>query len=282
MKRALAPRGSPAVRRRSAAAAPPRPGRSSRAARSAASGSARPPRRCAPRSGSATASAAAARTTTWYFTYSPSRAMGLAVELDTQARLGGLHAVAAARLERAEGPQLGAVEAQVTTLAGPLVVLTCSGYEALVADTPHARTVYYVARREALGLRAAARPSGPVPVIELARRAGGGRSGSTASRTARRCFTSRTLDGLVGASVHVKAECFQRGGAFKFRGAYNKIASLARGSARARCARVLVGQPRAGRRDRRAPARHDRDDPHAGGRAGSESSTRRAATAPRS
>ena len=40
-------------------------------------------------------------------------------------------------------------------------------------------------------------------------------------------FTSRTLDGLVGGSVHVKAECLQRGGAFKFRGAYNKIASLA-------------------------------------------------------
>ncbi|HZC30962.1 MAG TPA: pyridoxal-phosphate dependent enzyme [Gaiellaceae bacterium] len=38
--------------------------------------------------------------------------------------------------------------------------------------------------------------------------------------------TSRTLDGLVGASVHLKAESFQRGGAFKFRGAYNKIASL--------------------------------------------------------
>jgi threo-3-hydroxy-L-aspartate ammonia-lyase len=39
-------------------------------------------------------------------------------------------------------------------------------------------------------------------------------------------LTSRTLDGAVGASVHVKAECFQRGGAFKFRGAYNKISSL--------------------------------------------------------
>ncbi len=38
--------------------------------------------------------------------------------------------------------------------------------------------------------------------------------------------TSRTLDGVVGASVHVKAECFQRGGAFKFRGAFNKISSL--------------------------------------------------------
>lgn len=39
-------------------------------------------------------------------------------------------------------------------------------------------------------------------------------------------LTSRTLDGQVDAAVHVKAECFQRGGAFKFRGAYNKIASL--------------------------------------------------------
>src|SRR3954471_335381 len=39
-------------------------------------------------------------------------------------------------------------------------------------------------------------------------------------------LTSRTLDGVAGASVHLKAENFQRGGAFKFRGAYNKIASL--------------------------------------------------------
>jgi threonine dehydratase len=39
-------------------------------------------------------------------------------------------------------------------------------------------------------------------------------------------FTSRTLDERVGARVHIKAECFQRGGAFKFRGAYNKISSL--------------------------------------------------------
>ena len=38
--------------------------------------------------------------------------------------------------------------------------------------------------------------------------------------------TSRTLDGVVGAHVSLKAEGFQRGGAFKFRGAYNTIASL--------------------------------------------------------
>jgi threo-3-hydroxy-L-aspartate ammonia-lyase len=45
-------------------------------------------------------------------------------------------------------------------------------------------------------------------------------------------LTSRTLDELAGARVHVKAECFQRGGAFKFRGAYNKISSLDEGALR--------------------------------------------------
>ena len=38
--------------------------------------------------------------------------------------------------------------------------------------------------------------------------------------------TSRTLDERAGASVFLKAECLQRGGAFKFRGAYTKISSL--------------------------------------------------------
>ena len=54
--------------------------------------------------------------------------------------------------------------------------------------------------------------------------AAAGRLAGVAHRTP--VFTSRTLDGLAGASVHLKAESFQRGGAFKFRGAYNKIASL--------------------------------------------------------
>ena len=39
-------------------------------------------------------------------------------------------------------------------------------------------------------------------------------------------LTSRTLDQRVGASVRLKAECFQRTGSFKFRGAYNAVASL--------------------------------------------------------
>ncbi|MDP8970583.1 MAG: pyridoxal-phosphate dependent enzyme [Actinomycetota bacterium] len=40
-------------------------------------------------------------------------------------------------------------------------------------------------------------------------------------------LTSRTLDARTGARVFLKAEGFQRGGAFKFRGAYNKIVALA-------------------------------------------------------
>ncbi|MDQ4028770.1 MAG: pyridoxal-phosphate dependent enzyme [Actinomycetota bacterium] len=47
----------------------------------------------------------------------------------------------------------------------------------------------------------------------------------TAHRTP--VFTSRTLDARTGARVFLKAENLQRGGAFKFRGAYNKISSLA-------------------------------------------------------
>lgn len=37
---------------------------------------------------------------------------------------------------------------------------------------------------------------------------------------------SDALDERLGASVFLKAECLQRGGAFKLRGAYNKLASL--------------------------------------------------------
>jgi threonine dehydratase len=39
-------------------------------------------------------------------------------------------------------------------------------------------------------------------------------------------LTSRTLDEEVGAHVYLKAEGLQRAGAFKFRGAYNAVASL--------------------------------------------------------
>ena len=39
-------------------------------------------------------------------------------------------------------------------------------------------------------------------------------------------LTSRTLDERVGGLVRLKAECFQRTGSFKFRGAFNAVAAL--------------------------------------------------------
>src|SRR5919197_3976827 len=51
-----------------------------------------------------------------------------------------------------------------------------------------------------------------------------GRLSGVAHRTP--VLTSGTLDRVTGASVNLKAESFQRGGAFKFRGAYNRISSL--------------------------------------------------------
>lgn len=41
-------------------------------------------------------------------------------------------------------------------------------------------------------------------------------------------LTSRSLEERLGAQVFLKAESMQRGGAFKFRGAYNTVASLTR------------------------------------------------------
>src|SRR3979411_2661707 len=38
--------------------------------------------------------------------------------------------------------------------------------------------------------------------------------------------TSRTVDALVGGHVFFKCENLQRGGAFKFRGAYNRLVAL--------------------------------------------------------
>jgi threonine dehydratase len=55
-------------------------------------------------------------------------------------------------------------------------------------------------------------------------RAASGRLSGVAQRTP--VLSSRTLDARTGASVLLKAEVFQRTGSFKFRGAYNKIATL--------------------------------------------------------
>jgi threonine dehydratase len=65
--------------------------------------------------------------------------------------------------------------------------------------------------------------AGPLITIDDVRAAARRISG-VAHRTP--VLTSRTLDQRTGATVLLKAENFQRAGAFKFRGAYNKISTL--------------------------------------------------------
>jgi threo-3-hydroxy-L-aspartate ammonia-lyase len=60
---------------------------------------------------------------------------------------------------------------------------------------------------------------GPEDVLAAATRLA-----AVASRTP--VFTSRTLDARVGARVFLKCECYQRTGAFKFRGAYHALLRL--------------------------------------------------------
>ncbi len=81
-------------------------------------------------------------------------------------------------------------------------------------------------------------------------RAAAGRIAGAVHRTP--VLTSRTLDEATGARVFVKAENQQRGGAFKLRGATNRIEGRSDAGARPRRLRGVVGEPRAGRGHRRA------------------------------
>jgi hypothetical protein len=84
------------------------------------------------------------RRTTRYYNAKPFDQHGLGVEF-TRGRVTAVYTIfqPAGWL----GPHnltLGETEGQVTTAAGPLVVLNCTGYDAWVADGKRARTVYYL------------------------------------------------------------------------------------------------------------------------------------------
>jgi threo-3-hydroxy-L-aspartate ammonia-lyase len=66
--------------------------------------------------------------------------------------------------------------------------------------------------------------AGQLPINADDVEAAAGRLFGVANRTP--VVTSRELNERVGAEVFLKAEQFQRGGAFKFRGAYNAVSSL--------------------------------------------------------
>jgi hypothetical protein len=90
-------------------------------------------------------------TTTWYFTYRPFDRHGLAVEL-TRGSVSGVYTVwRPSGWETRGGLRLGSLDGELTIAAGPLVTVSCPSYDARVADTAKARTVYYVFRDRVWG-----------------------------------------------------------------------------------------------------------------------------------
>ena len=82
--------------------------------------------------------------TTWYYNLQPFDAHGLGVEF-TRGRVSAVYTIM--QPPGWIGPRnlvLGAAEGEVTTAVGALVVVTCPGYSAWVADTKSARTAYYL------------------------------------------------------------------------------------------------------------------------------------------
>jgi hypothetical protein len=81
---------------------------------------------------------------TWYFTYRPFEKQGLAVEF-TRGRVSGLYT-----LWRPKGWHarhrlgFGSTPLAVHALVGRTQTVVCRGYDALVQDAAHARTVYYL------------------------------------------------------------------------------------------------------------------------------------------
>ena len=100
-------------------------------------------------------------TSTWYFNYKSFNQRGLAVEF-TRGEVSAVYTLWQPGGWRvAKGPELGALEAQLTASTGPLVNVVCPGYDARVADRPQARSVYYVVKGSLWGfglLRAHANP----------------------------------------------------------------------------------------------------------------------------
>ena len=81
---------------------------------------------------------------TWYFTYKPFDAHGLAVEFE-HGRVVGVYTLwKPAGWRATNGLRLGATPLQVHRRAGPLRTITCNGYDALVADRRGSRTAYYL------------------------------------------------------------------------------------------------------------------------------------------
>jgi hypothetical protein len=83
---------------------------------------------------------------TWYFTYRPFDKQGLAVEF-TRGRVSGLYTLwKPAGWHSLHKLGFGSSALAVHNLTHASRTVTCTGYEALVRDSPHARTAYYLAK----------------------------------------------------------------------------------------------------------------------------------------
>jgi hypothetical protein len=81
---------------------------------------------------------------TWYFTYRPFDKQGLAVEL-TRGRVSGVYTLwRPAGWHAPHKLGLGSLVLAVHERTGASQTVRCTGYEALVRDSPHARTAYYL------------------------------------------------------------------------------------------------------------------------------------------
>ena len=153
---------------------------------------------------------------------------GLAVEL-THGRVSAVYTLwSPAGWHDANGLVLGAPRGDGARLrAGPLLARSpAPATRRSPRATRDARTAYYLVDGRLWGFGLFRARSHAVPVSRARGRRSARRGGSTASRTARPSSPRARSTSASARRVHVKAECFQRGGAFKFRGAYNKISSL--------------------------------------------------------
>lgn len=81
---------------------------------------------------------------TWYFTYRPFEKQGLAVEF-TRGRVSGLYTLWRPKGWHAQHRLgFGSTPLAVHALVGTTQTVVCRGYDALVRDTVHARTAYYL------------------------------------------------------------------------------------------------------------------------------------------
>ena len=206
---------------------------------------------------------------TWYFTYRPFDQQGLGVEL-TGGRVSAVYTLwQPPGWHGPKGLVLGASEDAVNARLGPAPADRVRGLRRTRPRRGGRAHRVLRPERQALGLRAPPRAGEPLPVIELADvQAAARRLDGVANRTPVVTFADARRPRRRGGPRQGGVLPARRRLQVPRRLQQDRLAAGGRPAQRRR--RVLVRQPRAGGGDRGAAARHDGDDPHAGGRAARE------------